>query len=205
MAMGRPREFDIDQAVAAALPLFIEKGYEGATFGELIAAMGIKPPSFYAAFGSKEGLFRRVMTLYAERGAPIVAHALSQSTAYRSIERLLRATADANTDPTRPAGCLYVQGALSCSDKAVDIREDLKILRNASEPLLEARFKQAFAEGDASIEGEPRKLARYVSTVTQGLAVQAAGGSTRADLHEIVDVVLDNLSRHHATSVASDE
>ncbi|WP_159952986.1 TetR/AcrR family transcriptional regulator [Rhizobium sp. 18065] len=204
MAMGRPREFDIDEAVAAALPLFIEKGYEGATFGELIAAMGIKPPSFYAAFGNKEGLFRFVMKLYADRGAPIVADALSQPTAYRAIERLLRLTADADTDPTRPAGCLYVQGALSCSDKAVDIRDELKVLRTAAEPLLEARIEQAFYEGDASIEGVPRKLARYVSTVIQGLAVQAAGGSTRTDLHEIVDVVLDNLSRHHII-LTSDE
>jgi AcrR family transcriptional regulator len=197
MAVGRPREFDVDEAVAAALPLFIEKGYEGATFGELIAAMNIKPPSFYAAFGNKEGLFRRVVKLYADRSVPIIADALSQPTAYRAFERLLRLTADENTDPTRPAGCLFVQGALSCSDKAAGIREELRILRTAAEPLFEARIERAFAEGDTSIAGVPRKLARYVSTVVQGLAVQAAGGSTREDLHEIVDVALEGLSREH--------
>ncbi|WP_315836166.1 TetR/AcrR family transcriptional regulator [Bradyrhizobium prioriisuperbiae] len=195
MAMGRPREFDLDAAVAAALPIFLEKGYEGAAFGELIAAMGIKPPSFYAAFGNKEGLFRHVLALYAERGAPVVAEALSQPTAYGVIERLLRLTADADTDPSRPAGCLFVQGALSCSNKATKIRDELTARRTAIEPILRERIEQARTEGDASIEGVPQKVARYISTVVQGMAVQAAGGSTREELHEIVDVVLSGMSR----------
>jgi AcrR family transcriptional regulator len=203
MTLGRPRGFDTDKAVAAALPLFIEKGYEGATFGELIAAMGIKPPSFYAAFGNKEGLFRKAMTLYAEQGAPIAAAALAQTTAFEVIEVLLRRSADAHTDPTRPPGCLFVQGALSCSDKAVDIRKDLSARRRGLEPVLTARLEQALTEGDSSIAGAPHKVARYVSTLIQGLAVQAAGGSTRADLHEVVDVALESLSRRSGCAVPS--
>jgi len=194
MAKGRPRAFDPEQAVAAVLPIFIEKGFEGATFGELIAAMGIKPPSFYAAFGSKEQLFRRVIELYAARGAPIVADALSQPTAYAVIERLLRKTADADTDPSRPAGCLFVQGALTCSDKASDIRGELAARRVAVEPLLEQRLRDAQDAGDASIVGSPDKVARYVSTIIQGLAVQATSGSDRQALHEIVDFTLDRLA-----------
>ena len=90
MAKGRPRNFDPEQAVAAVLPIFMEKGFEGATFGELIAAMGINPPSFYAAFGSKEQLFRRVIDVYADAGKAVVKDALDQPTAFGAIERLLR-------------------------------------------------------------------------------------------------------------------
>lgn len=191
--MGRPRSFDAEQAVAAALPIFMSKGYEGATFGELIAAMGIKPPSFYAAFGSKEQLFQRVVDLYAERGGKIVAAALEQPTAYEAVESLLRDTADADTDPSRPGGCLFVQGALTCSEKAANVRTDLAGRRSAIEPLLEDRLRRAVEEGDRSVRGEPVKVARFLSTVVQGLAVQAAGGAGRSALHEVVDVALAGL------------
>ncbi|MET0504353.1 MAG: TetR/AcrR family transcriptional regulator [Luteibacter sp.] len=194
MAKGRPRAFDPAEAVAAALPIFIEKGFEGATYGELLAAMGINPPSFSSAFGNKEQLFRRAIEMYAAQGTPIVTDALAQATAYEVIERLLRRTADAHTDPSRPAGCLFVQGALSCSDKAADIRSELAARRVAIEPLLEARLREARDAGDASIDGDPARLARYVSTVIQGLAVQSTSGSDRRALHEVVDIVLDGLA-----------
>ncbi|SFK60939.1 transcriptional regulator, TetR family [Sphingomonas sp. NFR04] len=193
MTMGRPRSFDTEQAVAAVLPIFMAKGYEGATFGELIAAMGIKPPSFYAAFGSKEQLFQRVIDLYAQRGSAIVAEALARPTAFEAIEALLRDTADADTDPSRPGGCLFVQGALTCSDKAADVRADLAGRRLSLEPVLQARIEQAKAAGDESVPGDPAKVARFVSTLVQGLAVQAASGAARAALHDVVDVALNGL------------
>lgn len=194
MPKGRPRAFDPDQAVAAALPLFMEKGFDGATFGELIAAMGINPPSFYAAFGSKEQLFQRVVDLYAEQGAPIMEEALAQPTALAVIERLLRLTADAHTDPTRPAGCLFVQGALCSGDKSANIREDLRARRSLIGPMLEARLRQARETGDRTVTGDPSHVALFVSTVIQGLAVQATSGSDRKALHHVVDVTLAGLS-----------
>jgi AcrR family transcriptional regulator len=176
------------------LPIFMEKGFEGATFGELIAAMGVNPPSFYAAFGSKEQLFRRVIEVYAAAGEAVTKDAFAQPTAFKVIERLLRNTADAQTDPSRPAGCLFVQGALKCSDKASDIRDELATRRTLNEPLIEERLRKARDEGDESISGDPAKVARYISTIIQGLAVQASGGADRRTLHEIVDVVLDGLA-----------
>ena len=64
MAIGRPRAFDMDQALDRALDVFWRKGYEGATLCDLTAAMGINPPSLYAAFGNKEGLFRKALDRY---------------------------------------------------------------------------------------------------------------------------------------------
>ena len=66
MAIGRPRAFDMDQALDRALDVFWRKGYEGATMCDLTAAMGINPPSLYAAFGNKEGLFRQALDRYGE-------------------------------------------------------------------------------------------------------------------------------------------
>jgi AcrR family transcriptional regulator len=193
MVKGRPRAFDPDAAVAAVLPVFMEKGFEGATFGELVAAMGINPPSFYAAFGSKEQLFHRTIELYASLGASIVEDAMAKPTASEAVEHLLRKTADSDTDPSRPPGRLFVQGALCSSEKGVDVRKELEARRTAIGPLLEARLERARQAGDGSIPGDPAKVALFISTVIQGLAVQATSGCDRAALHDVVNVTLTGL------------
>lgn len=203
MVRGRKRTFCIDAAVAAALPVFIEKGYEGASFGELIAAIGINPPSFYSAFGNKEGLFRRAMELYAARNAPLLVEALSQPTAYQVTERLLCSLADAHTDPAKPAGCLFVQGALSCSDAAKEVRGELARHRNACEVQLRERYVQARTDNDLPADADPAALALFITTICQGMAVQAAGGATRNSLRQLVDIALEAFPKPMASAKAA--
>lgn len=194
MAYGRPREFDIDEAVATALPIFMAKGYEGATFGELIAAMNIKPPSFYAAFGNKEGLFHKAMELYAKRSESLRARAMAQPTAYAALEALLRLSAEAYTDPNSSPGCLFVQGALVCSDKAIPVREYLRRARFTLASVLQERLERAHREGDESVAGDPLKIARFISSLVSGMAVQAVGGASREELHDIADTALQGFT-----------
>ena len=81
MARGRPREFDVENALDRALEVFWRKGYEGASLEDLTEAMGINRPSLYAAFGSKEELFRLALDRYAEGPAGYVTDALEQPSA----------------------------------------------------------------------------------------------------------------------------
>src|ERR1700754_3206159 len=99
MAMGRPREFDADSALDQAMEVFWRHGYEGATIAQLTDAMGINPPSLYAAFGSKEGLLKAALDRYTEKHADFMADVLSAPTAPGVDERMLMGTADAQTDP----------------------------------------------------------------------------------------------------------
>ncbi len=187
--MARPRSFDENDAVETALQVFIAKGYEGASIAELTAAMGINPASLYAAFGDKRGLFERAMDAYARHRAPIVEAALSASRIEDVVGGLMHAYADALTDAKFAPGCLYVQGALSCSQTSEPVKQVLAARRLAIEPELEQRFRQAMVAGELRPDADCRELARYVATLLQGMAVQASGGTARADLHAMADVI----------------
>jgi AcrR family transcriptional regulator len=189
-APGRPRAFDFDKALDGALQVFWEKGYEGTSLADLTKAMGINRPSLYAAFGNKEALFRKALDRYTSGPAAYVSEALDKPTARGVVERLLGGAADLLTNPRNPRGCLMVHGALSCGNAADSIRQDLITRRARTEAALRHRFKRAKSQGDLPPDSEPGDLARYVATVAQGMAVQAAGGASRNELLRVVETVL---------------
>lgn len=184
---GRPRGFDADAALDRAVEVFWQRGYEGASLGDLTDAMGINRPSMYAAYGNKEELFRRALERYAEADMAYARKALEEPTAYRVIESFLRANADAITRPDRPAGCLSIQGGLASGS---EIAEFLAASRLAGERALAERLARAADEGDLPPGTDPAALARYVMSVSEGNAVHAAAGVGRAALHATVDIAL---------------
>jgi AcrR family transcriptional regulator len=185
VATGRPREFDVDQALDRALSLFWRKGYEGTTLPELTKAMGINRPSLYAAFGSKEGLFRKALDRYAEGPAAYIRKALNEPTARAVARRLLSGTIDMVTGRQNPRGCLIVQGALACGEAAESVRRELVSRRLAGEAAIRERFERARSNGDLPLHAHPADLARYIVTIIQGIAVQAASGASRAELRRV--------------------
>ena len=190
MLTGRPREFDVDQALDRALRVFWRKGYEGTTLPDLTKAMGINRPSLYAAFGSKEGLFRKALDRYAEGPAAYVREALNEPTARAVAERLLGGAIDVVSDRRNPRGCLMVQGALACGEAAESVRRELVSRRLAGEAAIRERFERAISDGDLPVDSHPADLARYLVAVLQGSAVQAVGGASRAELRRVAEMAL---------------
>ena len=190
MPIGRPRSFDIDQALDQALKVFWRKGYEGASLPELTKAMGINRPSMYAAFGNKEELFRKALDRYAEGPGCHVREALAQPTACKVAEHFLQAGIELVTDAKNPRGCLMVQGALACGDSADAVRRETIKRRAATEEALRTRFEQAIREGDMPREAGAAALAKFVVTVMHGIAVQAASGATSVELRGVAELAL---------------
>jgi AcrR family transcriptional regulator len=190
VAMGRPRAFDKNEALDRALDVFWRKGYEGATVCDLTAAMGINPPSLYAAFGNKEGLFRQALDRYSRISTAYWAQALEAPTARGVAEALLRGTAKFLTDSCHPKGCLAVQGALACGADAECIRKELADRRATSQARIKDRLKRAKKDGDLPADADPAALARYLATVIEGMAVQAASGASRKELERVADTAL---------------
>jgi AcrR family transcriptional regulator len=187
---GRPRSFDCEKALYQAMRVFWEKGYEGASLEDLTQAMGINRPSLYAAFGDKEALFRKVLDRYEAEAAGYFGEAMRQSTARAVVEQLLFGSADGATNPCTPRGCLMVQGALASGDSASAIQKELAVRRSKGESLLRKRLKRAQWEGDLPIDANAADLARYVIAVIRGMAVEAAGGATRAQLRRVAETAM---------------
>jgi AcrR family transcriptional regulator len=187
---GRPRGFDVDEALDQAVEVFWRQGYEGTTLDDLTSAMGINRPSLYAAFGNKEATFRRAVARYAEVDMAYVDEALAQPTARGVAESYLRSNVVAITTPGKPAGCLSVQGGLAASDEDRRIVDFLAESRAAGERRIADRLQRALEDGDLAAGERPDDLAKYLTTVSAGLAVQAAAGAARGDLMRVAERAL---------------
>ncbi|KXK59626.1 TetR family transcriptional regulator [Micromonospora rosaria] len=188
--LGRPRAFDAEAALQKAMTVFWEQGYEGASLVALTEAMGISRKSMYAAFGNKEQLFHKALQRYEEGPGSYVLQALRAPTAREVATTFLTGSVQANTRPGCPAGCLGVQGALVVGETGQAARDTLAAWRARGQMHLRDRFHRAVEEGDLPADADPDLIARFVMTIANGMAVQAAGGATREDLQRVADAAL---------------
>ena len=184
---GRPREFCLDEALAAALRVFWSKGYEGASMTELTEAMGITKPSLYAAFGNKEALFRKTLDLYEREKMAYVGQALAKPTAREVAEHMLRGSVENQTSNCEPRGCLGVISSVACGAEAESIRADVHERSKVAKAALIERMERAKLEGDLPDHVDVEALTGFLYALMQGMAVQAGAGATRADLERLVD------------------
>jgi AcrR family transcriptional regulator len=172
---GRPREFDRDAALGKARDLFWARGYEGVSMSDLVDALGIASARIYAAFGSKEALFREAVDLYDTGEGGFATRALAEeSTARSAIERILREAIEIYT--RQHQGCLVVSAATNYATENEKISEWLAAFRRRRTASLVQRLKQAVAESELPPDTDANALGDYFATVLHGLSVQARDG-----------------------------
>lgn len=181
---GRPRSFDRDAALEAAMMVFWEKGYEGTSLEELQRAMGaINPPSFYHAFGSKEALFDETVELYERTVAARPVAALENAPSARAgVCALLRATIEIITGPRTPHSCLLMLGAVNCAPANKAVEERMRERRRAGARLIGERIERGIADGDLPRGVAIEPLASLAISFAHGLPLRARDGASRADL-----------------------
>jgi AcrR family transcriptional regulator len=190
-ARGRPRTFDREQALRSALNVFWTRGYDGATLEELLAAMGnLTPPSFYAAFGSKDELFREAVELYRDEvGMPAVQALEEAPTAREGVDAMLRKGVEQFCSG-EPRGCLTVVGALNCTRTNKDAYEYLRAMRQQGLDVLRRRLVRGINEGDLPAGAPVADMVSFYTTLLHGLAVRARDGSSRQALMTAVDAAM---------------
>jgi len=192
--MGRHREFSPEQALDAALEVFWRQGFEGTSLADLTAATGVAAPGLYSAFGNKEAFFLKAVERYEVKYMGFMVEALAQPTAHKVIETMLRHNAKLLAGKSHPTGCLGVNGAVACSEASEPIRLELVRRRRASEAVLSERLRAAEAAGELPDGVSAEDLARFVMTVSQGMAVQAKAGASLKQLDRVIDLALIGIA-----------
>lgn len=172
-ARGRPRRFDPEEAVATAQQLFHARGYDAVSVADLTDALGINPPSFYAAFGSKAALFHRVLDRWASSGAiPLTDILRPDLPVAQALSALLEAAArQYAADPTA-TGCLVLEGT-RCDDPAA--RQAALAFNQAGETVIREYIAGRHPD-------EAQGLADFVSTTMSGLSAKARDGHSLEQL-----------------------
>jgi AcrR family transcriptional regulator len=185
--IGRPREFDRAQALEAAMLLFWRKGFAAASMNDLCDAMGVRSPSLYAAFGSKEALYLEAIEHYVRTvGPPVWGKLAEGATAREGVESLLMtATKTLPESGTCPAGCMAALGAV-CDEWPAGIADAVKKTRADMLGMLRSRLETGAAKGELPTTTDVEGLSRFYLGVFQGMAVQARDGATPAALKAIV-------------------
>jgi AcrR family transcriptional regulator len=190
---GRPISFNEDAAPEAAMLLFWERGFEGTSMADLTEAMGLNPSSIYAAFGDKHALFAHAVRRYLGSRAQYAVKALEEPTLDRVVRALFDNTVAFLTTPGHPPTCMTLAGAMGCSVEAAPARDLMTEVRKQNEAAIKERLLVARKAGELSKDINVDDYTRYLSLLLAGLSIQAANGSSKAELKRTAQMALHYL------------
>ncbi|GAA4668103.1 TetR/AcrR family transcriptional regulator [Frondihabitans cladoniiphilus] len=189
---GRPRGFDLDDAIDRALTLFWEQGYAGTSLAQLRSTLGISSASFYAAFGSKESLFEMVLARYI-RGPGSVTDVVGDPdlTGREAVSRLLHGSIAMQTDPAHPRGCLVALSAtVGGDDVPAAVRGLVADRRAADRKRIRDCVERSVARGELDPTTDASALAATLHGFLLGISTQARDGVPASDLNRAADSLL---------------
>lgn len=174
-----------------AMDLFWRHGFEGTSVAMLTEAMGVTAPTLYAAFGSKNALYRKALGHYLFVAREEHGRVLRDAPSARgAVEAYLRYAADHYSEPGSPPGCMVGNAALQCGQDAATARAVVMDLRTSLFRMFVARVEQGRLDGELAPDTDTRALARFYGAVIQGMSAQAASGATAAMLNDVVEMAM---------------
>ena len=193
--MARPKEFDRDEALRRAIPVFWKKGFARTSTEDLVAAMGIGKQSLYDTFGDKRRLFLESLRTYnSESITSLVKRVAAGPSRMAAIEEFLVELA--NEEPHKRAlGCLGVNSICELGDDK-DVRAVTAMAAAFQETALTSLLEDAKQQGEVSSAVDARAAARFLATILSGMRVQAKSGASVEALRDVAAFAVRGLRRH---------
>ena len=187
---GRPLSFDRDVALQKAMMLFWRHGYEATSLNNLTSALGVKPSSIYTVFGDKKRLFLEAVALY--MAGPVTSQLIiaQAKNGCDAAMELLKTAVKGFTGENTPAGCLLATSAISCSDAASDVQEELAVIRRGIEGQLQEKVQASIDAGILPGDSDAEALAGMTMALILGLSTLARDGASREKLDRLVDAAM---------------
>ncbi len=193
-SLGRPLEFDPDKAIDSAMEVFWCKGYEATSMTDLLEAMNLSKSSLYQTFGSKQQLFERCLTHYADMLSTNMEKELNASRSGRSfIENLLDTIASTAEQKEGAKGCLMVNSANEFGQKnsviAISLEDGLQLFTK----IFIKAVKRSQSEGGIPADADPHVIANYLHVSISGLRTMIKTGTDKKSIKGAVAMILKAL------------
>ncbi|MBQ0710757.1 MULTISPECIES: TetR/AcrR family transcriptional regulator [unclassified Ochrobactrum] len=187
---GRPRSFDRDAALEKVMKVFWAKGYECAQINDFTTAIGITPPSFYAAFGNKEQAFREAVDYYRRTIGAAPFDALENApTIHDGLRQWLELSAD-SAFACPAGGCMISVSSIQCKPENVPVKEFLQAIRHANHERLFKRLERAIDAGDLPAHADIAQMTEFYHMIQQSISFEARDGNSRAAVQKIIDMAM---------------
>jgi TetR/AcrR family transcriptional repressor of nem operon len=191
--VARPKAFDREQALLAAMQVFWVKGYEATSLDDLLAAMKIGRQSLYDTFGDKRALFMEALGRYRELTDAYLRGCLADAPSVKAaFQRLFMQVVD-EPEAHQRRGCLLINSAVELAPHHPETAQLVVAYQRATERLFRHGLQLAQERGELPADRNVRALARYLVSAMQGLRVMAKADPNKAALRDVVGIALSVL------------
>lgn len=195
MARGRPRKIDPQQALDTAMKVFWEKGYDGTSMNDLVAATGMAKPGLYAAFGDKENLYTKALSHYFnDLGSPLMNDLCTSTDPLKAVLlRFFNKITEATMGREYPSGCFVVNSIVECCARPPALEALGRSFDEQRRTVFHKRFQAALENGELPPEADATALADFYSAQVLALAVMGRAGTDRDTINRFITVVMSVL------------
>ncbi len=188
--VGRPREFDEDTVLEAAMGAFWEKGYEATSLADLCRCTGLHKGSLYQTFGDKHQLFMRSLERYAEEEfRKVAAVAFDSQSPIENLRAVVHKVCDVADEES---GCLMINSMVELAPHDPDVKQFLLAAGEKRLRVMSEMIGKAQVAGEIRKELEPKKLARQLMVTLAGVATTSKGFLQQEEAVEVMDELIDS-------------
>jgi AcrR family transcriptional regulator len=187
---GRPRCFNLEEALDRSLLLFWQKGFQNTSLDEIAEAVGIKKPSLYAAFGDKEMLFRKVLHRYSAKLSEPVQALDRYDDVREAINAFIELGIASGCGDGHPRGCLLASAFADSTLLPPNLAKEIRALVNQADQAVAKRLKKAVRERQLPADFDVKGTSKFLITLMHGIALRIRAGESRAELQKMKKAAL---------------